>query len=323
MSFVRTVLGDIDPEGLGFCYAHEHLAIVRSYTTEKTPDFLLDDVEGMAKDLAEAKAGGGLGWCVDSMPGGGAGRSPAALRALSEKAGVPIVCPTGLHLRKYYPEGHWGPRASQAELQEVFVWEIERGVDVNDLAGPTYRPMDGVRAGVIKVAGGRDALDEYERRLFRAAAGAQRVTGCPILTHAEEGTAGLEQARLLIDSGADPGHIVLSHLDRVPDAGYHREVLRTGVRLEYDSAFRWKAGETNHTEELLVELLPEFPGQLMLGMDAARRKYWRCYGGSPGIDFLATTFVPRLRRRGLAEELLTRLTMLNGREAYQFAEVNS
>ena len=33
MSFIRTVLGDIAPDALGRCYAHEHLIIDRSYTT--------------------------------------------------------------------------------------------------------------------------------------------------------------------------------------------------------------------------------------------------------------------------------------------------
>ena len=33
MSFVRTVLGDIDPADLGVCSAHEHVIIDRSFTT--------------------------------------------------------------------------------------------------------------------------------------------------------------------------------------------------------------------------------------------------------------------------------------------------
>lgn len=324
MSLVRTVLGDVDAAGLGFCYAHEHLVIRQSYTTEKTPDFLLDDVDGVENELAEAKKLG-LGWCVDSMPGGGAGRDVLRLAEVSRKSGVPVVCATGLHLSKYYPAGHWGSRLSEGDLTDVFVAEIEEGVDVNDLAGPYWEMHEGVeegayRAGVIKVAGGRDALSAQELRLFRAAGAAHSRTGCPILTHTEEGTAGLEQARVLIDAGADPAHVVLSHLDRSPDVEYHRAVLRTGVKLEYDSSFRWKPGQTNHTEELLVRLLPEFPNQLLIGMDAARRSYWRCSGGAPGIDFLAATFVPRLRKRGVPEDLLHRLTVLNGREAYSFAE---
>ena len=40
MSFVRTVLGDIAPEDLGVCYAHEHIIIDPSFTTVMEPGFL-------------------------------------------------------------------------------------------------------------------------------------------------------------------------------------------------------------------------------------------------------------------------------------------
>ena len=40
MSRIRTILGDIAPESLGACYAHEHIIIDHSHTTEQSPDFL-------------------------------------------------------------------------------------------------------------------------------------------------------------------------------------------------------------------------------------------------------------------------------------------
>jgi phosphotriesterase-related protein len=100
--------------------------------------------------------------------------------------------------------------------------------------------------------------------------------------------------------GVDLGHVCLSHTDRKPDVGLHRELLATGVRVEFDSAFRWKAGERNGTRELLETLLTEFPDQIMLGMDAARRSYWRSYGGGPGLSFLLTDFSEQLRAAGVS-----------------------
>jgi phosphotriesterase-related protein len=35
----------------------------------------------------------------------------------------------------------------------------------------------------------------------------------------------------------------------------------------------------------------------MLGCDLGRRDYFRSWGGGPGLAYLLTTFVPRLRRR--------------------------
>ena len=62
--------------------------------------------------------------------------------------------------------------------------------------------------------------------MFEAAAETHRRTGAPILTHCEHGTGALEQVRFLGDHGVSPGHIVLSHVDKVVDRGYHRELLR-------------------------------------------------------------------------------------------------
>jgi hypothetical protein len=85
--------------------------------------------------------------------------------------------------------------------------------------------------------------------------------------------------------------------------GLHRELLASGVRVEFDSAFRWKAGQGNPTRDLVVALLPEFPDQIMLGMDAARRGYWRSYGGGPGLSYLLTDFSAQLRAEGVSTGL--------------------
>jgi phosphotriesterase-related protein len=244
------------------------------------------------------------------------------LAEVSRRSGVAVVAPTGLHLSKYYPAGerggHWGAKFPAERLAEVFIAEIEQGIDVNDLAGPEVQRSPH-RAGVIKVAGGHDRLGELEQRVFRAAAIAHRRTGCPILTHTEEGTAALEQAELLSSNGVDLSHVVLSHLDRNPDLAYHRRVLRTGVNIEYDSSFRWKNRPDNPTWDLLCALLPEFPDQIVLGMDAARRSYWSRLGGSPGMGYLRREFVPRLAA-ALGEDLVHRLTVSTPARAYCFTE---
>jgi hypothetical protein len=44
-----------------------------------------------------------------------------------------------------------------------------------------------------------------------------------------------------------------------------------------------------------------FGDQILLGMDAARRKYWRFFGGKPGLPSLLREFVPQLRSGGLTQ----------------------
>jgi len=317
MAFVRTVLGDIPPEQLGACDAHAHIIIDPSFTTHLFPDFCLDSVEKAVTELGEFYAAGGRA-VIDSMPCD-SGRNVEKLAEVSRRSGVHIVAPTGIHLQKYYPPGHWATRLSAEQLADLFAGEIELGIDRNDCGGPVLE-RSASRAGVIKVAGGKDQLSEFEKKVFRASALAHARTGCPILTHTEEGTAGLEQIEVLRANGAPPQHVVLSHTDRKPDLEYHRALLRTGVGLEYDSAFRWKAGQENYTLKLLLALLPEFPEQIMLGMDAARRGYWHSYGGQPGLAFLLTDFSRQLRAQGIGDNLLHQVFVTNPRRYYRFAK---
>ena len=313
--FVRTVLGEIEPKELGVCYAHEHVIIDPGYSTQLYPEFLIDSVDNAAAELAEFYRVGGRAM-IDTMPCN-CGRNAMKLAEVSRRSNVHIVCPTGLHLQKYYPPQHWSLRRNEEELAALFIGEIEQGVDANDYAGPEIRRTSH-RAGIIKVAGGRDRLSDHERRVFRAAARAHAATGCPIITHTEEGTAAFEQIDVLAANGADLRHVVLSHTDRKPDVSYHRELLRSGVNLEYDSAFRWKPGQGNPTFDLLLALLPEFPDQLMLGMDAARRAYWKSYGGAPGLTFLLQDFVPRLKSAGVSDAWIENIFVKTPARCFQF-----
>jgi len=317
MNFVRTVLGDIPPADLGVCYAHEHVIIGPSFATHAHPEFLLDDADRAASELHDFHAAGGRAM-IDSMPCD-AGRSVKKLAALSQQTGVHLVCPTGLHLAKYYEPGHWGNSYSEDELAALFIADIRDGIDAHDYHGPLIR-RTAHRAGVIKVASG-PTFTAREEKIFAAAAQAHRATGCPILTHTEQGGLALEQIDRLARGGVALPHVCLSHTDRQPDLGYHREILARGVRIEFDSAFRWKlpAGQRNPTLDLLVALLPEFPDQIMLGMDAARPTYWRSHGGSPGLTFLLTAFSATLRAAGVSAESLHRIFVSTPATTFSFS----
>ena len=314
MSFVRTVLGDIAPAQLGVCYAHEHVVIDRSFATERTPDFLLDDVERATSEL-RALSDAGVRSVVDAMPCD-AGRNVLKLARIAEASGVHVVAPTGLHLAKYYDAGHWGHGYTAEQLAGLFVADIEIGIDAHDYNGPIVA-RTAHRAGVIKIAT-ESVMKEREEKIFRAAASAHARTGAPILTHTEEGALGLEHVERLRALGVDLSHVCLSHLDRKPDLGYHREILASGVRVEYDSAFRWTSGQGNPTRDLVIALLPEFPGQIMLGMDAARRRYWKSYGGSPGLTYLMCDFAAQLRAAGATEAQLHDIFVVTPARTFTF-----
>lgn len=298
MDKVRTVLGDIEPDEMGLCYSHEHIIIEESFPTLQNELLLLNDVDKISKELSEFYRLGGR-TMVDTMPAN-AGRNIQKLAEVSRRTGVQIVAPTGIHLEKYYLPNHWRYHYSEDQLTQLFVDDITKGIDLHDYGGPIVERSDH-KAGLIKLATGDEAITPHQEKIFRAVVEAHKQTGAPILTHTNYGRRALEQVEMFDKLGADLSHVVLSHVDRMKDIEYNREVLQSGVYVEYDSAFRWDEDEENWTYRLLERLLPEFPDQITMGMDAAKHSYWKSYGGEPGLEFLLTTFREDLEKMGLAE----------------------
>lgn len=310
-TFVRTVLGDLPATAaLGVCDAHEHVAMGGAWLAANFPELVLDDSERVLVDLRAYRAAGG-GWIVDSMPTS-AGRDAGQLADLAQRCGVPIVCPTGVHQSRYYPTNHPLLAMSRDALADLFIREIEVGID--DGAGSLP-----IRAGVIKVASEGERLTSAERERFAAATLAQHATGCPILTHTAAGRDAYEQLSCLMAHGAQLSQVILSHCDKNPDVRFHRELLSAGVVLEYDQHFRQLSlGERCVAADLIVELFGEFPDRLLVGMDLARQKYRKGYGGTPGLAWLITDFLPRLRRCGLSAQQVEQIAVTNALRAFAF-----
>src|ERR671924_162942 len=94
---VRTVEGDIRPEDLGPCDAHEHLFLV-------TPAQPGDELGDLDKAIEEARtvAAAGARALVDWTPIG-LGRDLDGLARVSEATGLHVVAATGLP-----PDAHYG-----------------------------------------------------------------------------------------------------------------------------------------------------------------------------------------------------------------------
>lgn len=313
---VRTVLGDIDSAELGVTYAHEHLVIDGGAPVRMNPDFALGDVERMAAEVGEAVAFG-LQAVVDAMPCD-CGRNVVKLAELSRRSGIHIIGPTGLHHERYYGPGHWSTQLSIDDLADRFTLDVTVGIDANDYAGPGVRRTEH-RAGVIKIAASQGGPSPRDLRIFEAAAATHLATGAPILTHCEGGTGAIEQLRALADFGVSPSHIALSHLDKVVDRGYHRDVLATGAFAEYDGSFRWGDAENGTLQLVEWALEDDHIGGILLGMDAARQGYYHAYGGSPGLAWLLDGFAGLMRARGLDDAVQQRLFVDNPARAFAFA----
>lgn len=269
---IRTVLGDIPPEELGACDAHDHLFI----SSPTLPGQELDDAEAALAELnAFATLGGGA---VVQWTPWGMGPRTEELPDLSRRSGVHVISATGLHQARCYD--HDELESVRDGLAELFVHEL------------TNAP---VRAGLIKVAGAYHRLDDHARHVMTAAAEAHHTTDAPIGVHLEAGTAALDVLDFLCGShGVEPHRVILGHLHRFPDAGIHRQVAEAGAFLAFDGPSRVHHG----TDWRLLDSLTALADaghihQVLLGGDTVTPPA-RSTADGPGMPFLLSGLRPRI-----------------------------
>jgi predicted metal-dependent phosphotriesterase family hydrolase len=296
---VRTVLGDISPEEVGLTLCHEHLMTAPAQRLRDGDDLLLDDPARAVRELGIfAYAGGGT---LVELTVPEFGRDVLALRHISEESGVHVVATTG-HVSVDYWDGVLDvPARSVDQLVEEMVTDLVSGVDGTE-----------VRAGIIKAGSSRDEVTDAEKRVITAAARAQSVTGAPITTHTTAGTMAPEQARILVTAGADPTHVCLGHLDRRLRYEEHRALAREGFVLGYDCISKdWYEPDAHRVQAILRLVDDGLGDHVVLSGDLARRSSWVSWGGGPGYSYIPWRFIPWLRREGLEEAGIRRITVEN------------
>ncbi|WP_333769081.1 phosphotriesterase [Streptomyces sp. IBSBF 2435] len=283
MNAVRTVLGDIEPAGLGVCDAHDHLFL----RSPALPGPALDDPAAALARLTGFRALGGE--ALAQWTPFGMGRMTGEAVAASRATGVHVIAATGLHQEVHYGPGVLRRLRRGDGLAAFFVAELAEGMIAGD-------DPDGarstVRAGMIKVAGMFHALDDHTRWVMTAAAQAHHATGAPIGVHHEMGTAAVDVLGLLHgELGVPARSLLLGHLNRFPDPGVHRELAAAGAYLAFDGPSR-----AHHaTDPWLVDSLVALAAagrteQLLLGADTTSS------GAGPGAAYLLGTLRPRLVR---------------------------
>ena len=149
-----------------------------------------------------------------------------------------------------------------------------------------------------------------------ASAIAFKKTGAPVYVHTYPwGRGGLQAARILIEHGVDPAKIVICHLDVEPDIELMKEVLSTGVFLEFDDfgkefciepADRGFAGGFFIRDIERVRLVRKmiewgFGSQILLTTDICLKMLLRAYGGW-GYGHILKNIVPLMKFEGIDEE---------------------
>ncbi len=225
---VNTVLGPISAQDMGVTLVHEHICYGFPGWEGDQSIAPFDPANIVATGVAtlEQLKELGVGTYIDATPLDG-GRQPELLKEISEKTGVHIVCATGYYYEGEGAPAYWKFRGTlgdvSGEIYELFLKEVTEGIRDT-----------GIKAGVLKVGTSKGIITDYEKMMLQAAARVQRETGVPIITHTQEGTMGPEQARLLIEAGADPARIQIGHMSDNIDLAYQEETLKEGVFVSWD-----------------------------------------------------------------------------------------
>jgi len=296
---IMTVRGPISPEEAGFVLPHEHL-LCDLWPFTGSYDAILDDENIIIPELIHyQKAGGKTIVEVSSI---GLGRDPKGLRRISEKTGLNVVMGSGWYREKVYPSYVY--ELSTNELAEKIFQDITIGADDS-----------GIRAGVIgEIGTERYHITPAQERVFRAAARAQRRTRVSIWTHTTHfGELALEQIALLCEEGVRPDRIVISHLGDRFGSSCLQAIAEKMVYLEIDNiGYR---GDGYPDDEVrarnIMELIDQgYENQLLLSLDVCMKQHLHCYGGK-GFDHLQNRFLPLLKKMGVKEDKLTKMTTVN------------
>lgn len=319
MSTVNTVLGPVSVDTLGRTLMHEHFLFgffgfqgditLGGFKEEEYTQACLQAVE-------DARAYG-IHTIVDATTNE-CGRNVRFLKKIAEMTGMNIICSTGYYFQAESCYAYWNFRKAFAniedEIYEMMVTELTKGIDGTD-----------IKAGVIKLASSHNEITPMEEVFFKAAARAQKETGCVIITHTQLGTMGPEQAKLLIENGADPSKIAIGHMCGNTDIEYHKQVLSQGVFVNLDRF--GLEGELFHTPtdegrmDLIRELIDAgYGNKILLGHDSVNVNLGRPFimnefmtnaMKDANIRTIGKKVLPGLKNRGITDAQIEALLTQN------------
>lgn len=325
--FIRTVLGDIDPNELGVTDCHDHLIRTGGIEVREHKDFLMDSVEAGIYEFNDFLQNGGKSMvCCDPI---GCGRDVPKMLEIANnfKGKGNIIMVTGFHKGHFYDERtSFLACVPTDKVVEMCVKEINEGMDIYSYCGPVVERSN-AKAGCVKAGTGYGVISPFEKKGLEVAAKTSLATGCPIVVHTQLGTMAYEAAKIIMSFGVKPDRIALSHLNKNPDKYYYKKVLDLGVFINFDGPDRVKYYADSVLADnikWLIDNNPKYANQILLAMDAGRVYYQIGYSHERGkkiglgISYLLTRFIPLLKEVGISEGDIKKILVDNPKKWLTF-----
>jgi phosphotriesterase-related protein len=323
---INTVLGPIEKEQLGRTLMHEHFIYgftgFQGDTTLGPFNEKLCFSENLkwVKPITEAPYN--FKTIVDAT-NNECGRDPIFMARLALALNINVICSTGYYYENMSAHGYWKFRSGShdilKEIADMMKTELEVGI-----RGTEVFSGEPIKAGVMKLATSAGVITPIEETFFKAAAEVNKETGRPIITHTELGTMGPEQAKLLVENGANPSDISIGHMCGNTDIDYHERVLQTGV---FDCFDRFGLeGELFHTPtdpercDTIIALLNKgYEDQILMSHDSVTIELGRYDGDknelpifkNANIQNIPTRIIPMLLEKGATEAQIEKIFVTN------------
>ncbi len=301
---VNTVLGPLPASELGRALIHEHVLVDFVGADKIAPGRYNRDeaFRVVLPHLAKLKSAGCQTF-VDCTPNY-LGRDPELLRRLSHASGLHIITNTGLYGAaddKYVPRFAYSETAEQ--LAARWTREFEKGILPSR-----------IRPGFIKIGVDGGPLSEIDAKLVAAAALTHRRTGLIIAAHTRDGTAAMEELRVLEKYEVHPSAFIWVHAQNERDPKVHLKAARMGAWVEFEGLTG--DGRAERVESILRMKLAGLLHRVLVSNDAG----WYNVGEPGGGKFheynvLLTEFLPELRQAGLGGDDLATLLERNPQQA--------
>ena len=339
---VVTVNGLIDKDELGITLPHEHLFVDLTFTFKKPTDparagdatldvrpedmhrlrydlgavrsnLILDDAGLAARELERfARAGGRT---IVELSSFGVGRREADIQAISRSTGVHIVAGGGFYIRESLPPSVVA--ASEGELADRMIDELRTGI------GKT-----GIRPGIIGEIGISARIGEWDTKVLRAAARAQKETGRPVSVHIQAVPTlkefkgelnGVEALQILEGAKADLSRVVICHTDAKTDVSYLRKIIAMGSYAELDHFGKdFYFTETDFLMDRDMDRIDAvrelvdagLAGRVLISQDVCLKTDLVAYGGF-GYAHILEHIVPAMRRRGIGADAIRTIMQEN------------
>jgi phosphotriesterase-related protein len=342
MAVIRTVLGDIPPAEAGITLTHEHIRY--AYQGCEFDHRNIWDLDQVADEIGRAArimvTEYGIRTIVDLTPPD-IGRHPELLTEVSRRSGAQVIAATG-----FYAEGmgigfYWR-RKSVEYIAELMIRDLTEGMVYDNRLTP-------YRAGIIKVATGGMGpeptslgpkgrrIGPYEDRVIRAAARAQRQTGCAIGTHTQPRdykvtNPGIEMLDILEEEGANPGKVMMGHVFIFPEFAQLEALCARGAILQVDHiGIPWMHDSVEELDEQLADLICRLVDRGYLDNIVFSYDRFFSHGRGPitaeepdqentrvPLGWLFDSFVPRLAKKGFSKPELDHVLVDNPRRILAF-----